>query len=147
MNVEPQVCHMGLIFLWGMSGATGRRWFGCPIRTEGGLVGLPPQGLHTRLTDSKQQLPQIPLAAGEKLLRGFPSSFWLDAINTESGRSCRSLQVAGTNSRGWGKYSLLRKQNQGVLGNTGVFYTQFGIPVILRVPKPTSATIPRKACN
>lgn len=39
------------------------------------------------------------------------------------------------------------KQNQGVLGNTGVFYTQFGIPVILRVPKPTSATIPRKACN
>lgn len=115
----PQVCHEGLIFLWGMSGATGSR-FGCPIRTEGGSLDLPPKGLHTRLTTSSgcHNFP-----AGEELLHGSPSNS--DSLPSTQNRICVSTS---RRTSSWGKHSLLRKQNQGVLGDTGVFYTQFGIP-------------------
>lgn len=124
MSVESQVCREGLIFLWRMSGAIGSRCFGCPIRTEGGLVELPPVGLHTRLTtsDACRNFP-----AGKELLHS--SHQTSDSLPSTQNRiwvstSCR------TNSRGWGKHSLLRKQDQGVLNDTGVFYIQSGIPEV-----------------
>lgn len=122
VNREPQVCHEGLVFVWG--NVRGHREQVVSIlsgQKEGGLVDLPPVGLHSGLTTSSSCCN---FPAGEEQLHGFPSSFCLAAINTEQNLVVTQVSAScGTNSRGRGKHLLLRKQNQGVLSDTAFFYT------------------------
>lgn len=125
MNVEPQVCHKGACLCLGDVRDHWEQVVWLPYQNRRRVGRLASSGsLHQ--VDDKQQLPQLPCRGGAAAWLPLKLLTCCHQHRTESGRSHRSPQAAGLTLGAGANFH--RKQKQGTLGDTGIYYTQFGIP-------------------